>query len=319
MRVLVTGVSGFVGGAVHRRLLADPDREVLGVARTPLDRPQTQVLDLERPADLAALDWPADVVIHAAARVGPWGPTHRFHAQNVLATRHLLDWAARRPRPPRVVHVSTSSVHYTRHDQLGIREDDPLPRPLNAYVRTKAEAETLVRGYPGEWVVLRPRAVVGPGDTTLLPQVLAAAARGALPRVRRTPPAVGDLVDIDTLVTYLLRAAEHPDASGQVLAVTNGQPVDLQATLHRVLRDLGLPEPRRSVGRRTALAAAALTETVWRLARRPGEPPLTRFAVLLLTTSKTFDVSRCRALLGGPEVDLETSLRRLVAAHRETP
>ncbi len=318
MKVLVTGVSGFVGGAVHARLLADPRHQVLGVSRRPGGLPDTAAVDLELPVGAQLpLDWHPDVIIHAAARVSPWGPDHRFVAQNVTATAHLLRWAEQLPERPRVVHISTSSVYYTGRDQLGLRESDPLPQvPINAYAATKAASEELVRAYAGPWVILRPRAVIGPGDTQLLPRVLDAAARGLLPALRRDPPAVGDLVDIDTLVTYLLRAASRDAVVGQTINVTNGEPVDLQATLHQVLHRVGLPTPTRSVSPGQARAAAAAVEGWWRLTRRRGEPPITRYGITVLTVSTTFDVTLCRQLLGLPEHTLSEAIDRVVAHHR---
>lgn len=319
--MLVTGASGFVGGALLRRLAAEGGHDAVGLSRRPpAEATGTRwcAADLERalgpqlPADLAG--WQPEVVVHAAARVSPWGPPARFVAQNVTATQHLLDWAAALPQPPRVVHVSTSSVHYTSHDQLGIREDDPLPaRPINAYAATKRAAEDLVRGYAGPWVVLRPRAVIGPGDTHLLPRVLDAARRGALPAIVRDPPAMGDLVDIDTLVGYLLRAATTPEALGRTINVSNGEPVDLQATVLSLLGRLGLPAPTRRVRPAAAMAAAAALEALWRAGRRAEEPPITRYGVTVFTVSKTFDVTACRTLLGPPERTLAEAIELVVA------
>jgi nucleoside-diphosphate-sugar epimerase len=325
LRVLITGASGFVGGALLQRLAGDSAFAALGLGRRAVPREDYRMLDLAS-ADalqrLAELDFQPDVIVHAAARSSPWGTRAEFERENVDTTRTVIDYATREPSRPRVVFVSTASVLYTAGDQLDV-PDDALagPRFVSEYAASKHAAELVVRQYPGEWVVLRPRAVFGPGDTTLLPRLVDAARRGALPRFRtgRAGPAMSDLVYIDTLVDHLVASIGLPSVVGQTVVVTNGDPVPLQQTVFSLLDRLGIPRPRRTVSRRVALAAASITEAAWRLGRRSGEPPITRYSVIVYAFSKTFDARRCRELFGTPTVSLQEGLDRVVAsleAHR---
>ena len=60
-------------------------------------------------------------------------------------------------------------------------------------------------------MILRPRAVFGPGDTVLFPRVLTAARKGRLPLlVSDGPPPQGDVIYIDNLCHYMLQAATRP-------------------------------------------------------------------------------------------------------------
>ncbi|QJU53890.1 NAD-dependent epimerase/dehydratase family protein [Herbiconiux sp. KACC 21604] len=323
-RVLVTGASGFVGGALLERLRHDPSFAVRGTGRRRLDDELYRSVDLTSSTaaeELAALaPFEPDVIVHAAARSAPWGTAAEFTAENVEATRAVVRYAVGLDQAPRLVFVSTASVLYEARDQLLLRDDAPLPaRFVNRYAATKAEAEEVVRGYRGEWVVLRPRAVFGPGDTTLYPRLAALAERGRLPRFGEPHdrPVLSDLVYIDTLVEYLVRALTADGVPGRTLAVTNAQPVPLQATLARILTGAGLPAPTRIVSRRVALAAATAVETAWRVLRRRGEPPITRYSIIVSAFSKTFDVSPCLALLGPPAVTLDEGIERFVASLRE--
>jgi nucleoside-diphosphate-sugar epimerase len=65
---------------------------------------------------------------------------------------------------------------------------------VNAYAETKAMGEALVRTYEGPWVIVRPRAVFGPGDTVLFPRILAAAAVDGCRFHQRRPARPGDLI-----------------------------------------------------------------------------------------------------------------------------
>ena len=315
-RILVTGASGFVGGAFMRRFAASDDVALFGVARRPSDLANYAQVDLTRAFDLP---FEADVVIHAAARASPWGTQREFHLQNVVATRNVVDWCERHGRP-RLVYVSSSSVFYRDAHQVGMTEDSPIgPAFVNAYAATKFAGEQVVRGYRGEHVVMRPRAVFGPGDTVLFPRIVEAARRGKLPLfVGQDRPVVGDLIYIDVLCDYLLAAATSPSASGSY-NLTNDEPVELQPLLLDVLERLGIERPTRRVRVSTAMRAAGLTEAVYRLLRLRGEPPLTRFGVGVFAYSKTFDVSRALAAFGPPSVSVNEGIERFVAWQKGRP
>lgn len=313
MRILITGASGFVGGAFLQRHATEPGLELLGVARRPSPHPNYTQRDLSQPFDLP---FKPDVVIHAAALASPWGTRAQYERQNVETTRQVIDFC-RRNGHPRLLYISTSAVFYTESHQYELHEESPIgPGFVNEYARTKAAGEQLLQAYEGERCVLRPRAVFGPGDTVLFPRVIEAARKGALPVFTgQDRPVMGDLVYIDTLTDYLMRAARAPQLAPSY-NLTNAQPVDLQALLHHVLAELDLPKPRRSVRVKTALRAATALEAIWRVLRLGGEPPATRFGVGVFAYSKTFDPSRTLADLGPPSVSMDEGVRRFIQWQR---
>ena len=314
MRMLLTGSNGFVGGhiaAAARR----HGWTVLGLGRQPA--PATAVdqyvrHDLGEPL---TLNEAVDVVVHCAALASPWAPPEAYQRANVDATRNVLDWAEGHGIPP-VHFVSSSSVFYTAADQLNLTEQSPIPAPadqLNAYSRTKLAGERLVGRYPGAWSVLRPRAVFGPGDTVLLPRVVAAARAGRLPHfVRRDrAPVLVDLTHVEVVAGYVCEAVAR-GVTGPV-NLTNGEPVQLYPFLFSLLDDLGVPRPRRHVSVGMAMALARASEIVSARLMNYAEPPITTFGVAMFAYSKTFDITHCRALLGEPAMSIEAGRRDLVA------
>jgi nucleoside-diphosphate-sugar epimerase len=188
---------------------------------------------------------------------------------------------------------------------------------VNAYAATKYAGEELVRRYPGSWVIVRPRAVFGPGDTVLFPRILTAARAGKLPIFATSgAPAMGDLIYIDTLVDYLIALATRDDVTG-CYNLTNNQPVAIQSFLLDVLARVGLPAPTRRVSVRTAMAAARATELLYRVFGLSGEPPVTRYGVGVFAWSKTLDVSRALRDLGPPSVSIEQGTEAFVRWQRE--
>ncbi len=313
MQILVTGASGFVGGAFMRRFASRTDLDLIGLGRRASDLTQYHRVDLAQTFDLPLAP---DVVIHAAARASPWGTRREFETQNVAATKHVIDYC-RRHGHPRLVYISSSSVFYRDAHQYNLTESSPIgPQFVNEYAATKYRGEELLRSYEGESVVLRPRAVFGPGDTVLFPRVLAAARKGVLPLfIGSDETVMGDLIYIDVLSDYLLQAATRPAISGSY-NLTNAEPVPLQSLLLDVLARLGLPAPTRRVRISTAMRAAGALEWVYRALRLTGEPPLTRFGVGVFAYSKTFDVSRALADLGRPSLTLSDGVDRFVEWQR---
>jgi nucleoside-diphosphate-sugar epimerase len=305
MKILVTGTSGFVGGAVGR-YLRSRGHHVTGLSRR---SPRIEAADIAVAHDLArgVPDLQHfDTVIHAAALSAPWGRPAAFDAANVEATRHVLALAAR--SKGRVILISSSSVLYQLGDQEGLAEAPaPDTPPVNDYARTKRAAEVLTAAYPGPWVILRPRAVYGVGDTVLFPRIARAARLRLLPRFRMEVPARGDLVSIDTLVRQVARAVEG-EARGIFHLIDPG-PVGIEDFVTKVLARVGLPGPSLTIGVDRARQAAAAFET---LSRWTGwwEPPVTRFGIEVFTATKTFQDTRTRAHLGLPDVPTDLAVER---------
>ena len=320
MRVLVTGSNGFVGSRIATLLRARGDF-VIGLGRSPVAASavnQYRCHDLTQPLTFTE---PVDAVVHCAALASPWARPAAYQRTNVDGTRHVLDYCARHGHP-HLVYISSSSVFYRAADQFDLTEESPIPadaEQLNEYSRTKRQGERLVQAYAGPWAVLRPRAVFGPGDTVIFPRILRAAAAGQLPLLHRADgkTAVGDLIYIDTLATYVLAALDRR-FEGE-LNLTNNQPVVIQDFLIDLLGRLGYPVPRRRLPVAWAMRLARLAE--WMSAGLLGyrEPPLTRFGVAVFAYSKTFDVRKCLAALGPPAVSVEEGLTRFVAWWQQQP
>ena len=108
------------------------------------------------------------------------------------------------------------------------------------YSRTKRAGERLVEGYAGMSTIIRPRAVFGPGDTVLLPRLIAAARKGQLPLFTRPDgdDVQCDLTDVDTTAHAILTAVAAFEASATSLISTfTTRTAGLPAT-ERVIPDL---------------------------------------------------------------------------------
>jgi UDP-glucuronate 4-epimerase len=163
LRVVVTGVAGFIGSHLSERLLA-AGHEVVGIdcftdyyerARKEQnldksrshDRFHFEAADLVD-ADLAPLLDGADVVYHLAGQPGvrpSWGNQFdRYVRDNVIATQRLLE-ALKDAPIKRFLFAGSSSV-YGDAERFPTKET-ALPRPLSPYGVTKLAAEHLTNLY----------------------------------------------------------------------------------------------------------------------------------------------------------------------------
>lgn len=322
-RVFVTGGSGFVGGALIRRLVAE-GAEVRALARSAASVEAVTGLgavavrgDLEDRGALRSGAEGCDVVVHAAAKVEDFGDPDAFHRVNVEGTRNAVD-AARAAGVARFVHVGTEAALMAGAPLRGVDESAPLrPDSPVLYSRTKAQAEAIVvrSAEPGVFttVSIRPRLVWGPGDTTVLPQVADAVRAGRFAWVGGGHH-LTDTTHVDNVVEGLLLGARRGRA-GRAYFVTDGPPVEFRAFVTALLRTQGLEPPDRTIPQPVAAAAAIGAEAAWRLLRRPGSPPLTRFALWAMSQECTLDTTRARDELGyAPVITREDGLAQLAEA-----
>lgn len=174
MRVLVTGGSGVMGVRTITELLRRGHDVVLLTRHARSDARQWDAGvvprpgDVTRPASIRGAAEQCDVVLHLVGIVGERDAA-TFDAVNVGGTANMLEEAAR-AGVRRFVYVSS----------LGATAGN------SRYHRSKVRAEALTRAFPGEWVIVRPGNVYGPGDGQL--SLLLRLVRGPSPIV----PRVGD-------------------------------------------------------------------------------------------------------------------------------
>jgi nucleoside-diphosphate-sugar epimerase len=145
-------------------------------------------------------------------------------------------------------------------------------------------------------VVLRPHIVYGPGDTTLLPRVLAAR-RGGRSRSSADGTQRVSATHVDNLA-HAVDARARGAGEGGAFNVADAEPVPLATLVTGLLARLG--RPTRLVPLPPALAWGAAAAAEWvhgALGARRG-PRLTRYAVRQLAREHTLDLSRARAALG---------------------
>jgi 2-alkyl-3-oxoalkanoate reductase len=343
MHALVTGGGGFLGGYIITSLIARGDR-VRSFGRGEYPQLSAQGVDVVRGdlcnrASVLAACRDVDCVFHAAAMPGISMQAGVYEAVNYVGTENVL-YACREAGVPRLVYTSSPSVVFAGRDQSGIDESTPydfewLESNRAYYSLSKARAEQAVLRANDDRLktcALRPHLIWGPGDTHLIPRLIARARSGRLRRV-------GDgtnLVDVtfveNAADAHLLaadalggrRPAVDPRAGsgdprttatlpgGKAYFISQGDPVNCWRWIDEVLALVDLPLVAKSVSFETASRVGGACEAAYRLLRLKGEPPMTRFLAAQLATSHWFDISAARRDLGYvPRVSTAEGMRRL--------
>ena len=323
MTILVTGGGGFIGRSIVRALL-DRDEAVRVLCRGDYPDLRQWGVELHR-GDIRDRDTVSravegcDGVFHTAAILDLWGRYDDFFAINTLGTRHVME-ACRKHRVPKLVYTSTPSVVHAGDAVSGVDESAPYATHFEAhYPATKALAEQEVLAADADTlstVAIRPHLVWGPGDTSVLPRLVARAKAGRLRMVG--PPQRIDTTYIDNAVAAHLsayhRLAPGSPIAGRAYFITQDEPLEARKFINDMLDAAGLPPVTRTTPARVARSAAAVAEGVWKALRLRSEPPVTRFLVSQLSTAHWYDISAARRDLGyEPQVSYSEGMVRLKA------
>jgi UDP-glucuronate 4-epimerase len=314
MRLLVTGIAGFIGSHLTERLLArghevtgldnfDPfyDRRVKEANLADLGRDPPLVIEGDI-LDAALLDRilaPArfDAVVHLAALAGV-GPSVRAPARyqrvNVEGTAVLVEAMARHG-VTRMVFASSSSV-YGGNTKVPFDEEDRVDDPVSPYAASKRAAELVLRAARHttgiDVALLRYFTVYGPRQRPdmAIHAFCRAIDRGE-PVMLRGSGTSRDYTYIDDIITGTVAAVERVTPGYRIynLGGCHGTP------LEDLVQHLG--------------AALGKTPRIERVAELRGDVQHTLASV-----------ERARAELGyDPRVGIEEGIRRFVAWYRATP
>ena len=249
MKVLVTGGTGLVGKAAVDRLLEMGhtarllSRHAADDVRQWAEGVEAHDGDVSTDEGVRGAADGCDAVLHVAGIVAESPPEVTFEAVNVEGTRRLVQEAGR-AGVGRFVYVSS----------LGAERGE------SGYHRSKAAAEEVVRaGFSGEWLVVRPGNVYGPGDEVV----------SLLLKMVRTLPAVplvgkGDQpfqpVWVEDLGEALARSVESGAPSRVTLDLAGPETTTMSDLLDRLEKVTGRSPVRVPIPELLARAGTSAAE-----------------------------------------------------------
>jgi len=304
MKILLTGASGFLGYRTLEKLILLPDvLEIIATARTLLDyrtikhqKVTYKIGDLENDDFVNKITTGVDIIINTASLSSPWGKRQDFVIAN-LKTQENLIRAAKKNQISRFIYISSPSIYYTGKSRMNVKEDDKLPQKfVNEYARTKYEAEILLKNSGIPYVSLRPRALIGRGDSIIMPRLIKAFDQGRLKIIGDGKNLV-DLTSVSNVAdAIILSIFSNSNSINQAYNITNGEPVNLWDNIDFVLNELNKKLIKKKIPFFIVDSIAAIME-LKSIVTNQKEPTLTRYGVGTLAKSFTLDISKANLFL----------------------
>ncbi|RBP49626.1 NAD-dependent epimerase/dehydratase family protein [Arenicella xantha] len=320
-RVLVTGATGFTGGALAKKLVERGDHVVALVRKganiAPLEQLGVELVfgDITDADAVSKAAQGVQIIYHIAAVFRTAGhPDEYYEAVNIGGVKHVID-AARTHNVARTVHCSTIGVHGDI-EELPSNEESPF-NPGDIYQRTKLAGEQLFAkamddGLPGS--IFRPGAIYGPGDLRLL-KMFKQIKRGFFPLFGGGTN-LYHLSYIDDLTDGIILCGEHPNALGQRFILCSNEYGTLKDLAATIASQLGVKAPTFAPPIGPLMLAAKACEA---LCRPLGiDPPLHTRRVEFFVKSRAFDNSKAREMIGyQPKISTREGVKRTIKWYQD--
>jgi len=304
-KVLVTGATGFLGKYLVKQLMAD-GYQVLALGRNEKAGEELKNLgavfckgDFVNKAECEPFFKEVDYVIHAGALSTVWGKWEDFYNINVIGTKHISELCVEN-NVKRMVYISSPSIYSGKVHRFDIKEPEvDSKNKLNYYIKSKILAEEVIKDFQQKGlytVVIRPRGLIGVGDTSLMPRILKANKKIGIPLFNNGENYV-DITCVENVAYASSLCIKAENIAGEVFNISNGEPMQFKKILEMFLEAIGEEPHYFKLPFGLIYGAATILEMIYKVFHIKGEPALTRYTICTLAFSQTLDISKAKEKL----------------------
>lgn len=234
MKICVTGITGFVGGAAAN-YFANKGHTVMGIGRKeqlPAHiNPGCNYIKSDITKPLKPFE--ADVIIHAAGLASDIANYDLLFATNVVGTHNVLKASE---SASCFIYISSSSVYHFNSPVATEKDGGKNFNLLSAYGKTKFLAEKLILNSPviKNTYILRPRAIYGTHDSVLLPRLLKLVRKNTLVLPENLTKNIS-LTHIDNLLAAIDSCVSKQTSTNMIINVADNEIYDLNHILTTLL------------------------------------------------------------------------------------
>ena len=326
MKVLITGLTGFIAAHLAQELLKKNSYELVGTFR---DRQKAlmyekQVIemrkaDLLKPDSLKGITKDIDVIVHLAGLMRFHDPWDSLYNHNVKATQIIAADALQNG----IQHFIYSSSTEAIGPVTSIPGDETSPyNPTYDYGKTKQLAEQWLKnqqktaGLP--LTILRPTGVYGPGDI----YVTLSTVRAVAQRKLRILPGKGDslihFTYVDDVTQGFQRTIEKPEQSlGETFLLASDEYTTYKEMFTIVANLLDVPPPTRSIP--MTLAKAYLSFIQWNNKRKGIDDFVMHTSLIdTMKTNRAYSNEKAKKILGfAPRYSYRNGMKKTLEWYKE--
>ena len=316
-KVLVTGATGFLGKYLIEELLNN-DYDVIAHGRKEnvlnniKEKYNAQILKCSLD-EIKNIELNVDYVIHAAALSTVWGKWKDFYNSNVIGTENVINFC-KKNNVKRLVYVSSPSIYSTKCDRLNINEEDfDKNNQLNFYIKSKILAENLINSIEDdklETVIIRPRGLLGIGDTSIIPRLIKANRKIGIPLFNDGRNIV-DITCVENVAAALRLAIESNNAVGRTYNITNGEPREFKNILEELFKQINEPPKYLKINLNLMYGVSSVIEFIYKLFHIYKEPMITKYNICTLGYSQTLNIEKAKKDLNYiPKMTLSEGIKK---------
>ncbi|KAF1953999.1 C-3 sterol dehydrogenase/C-4 decarboxylase-like protein [Byssothecium circinans] len=337
IKVLITGGTGFLGSAIVQAFLSLSNPSEYNITAIDINPPslgtqsfsqvryvRANVLQREELKRVFEEARP-DVVVHTVGVYATVAERYALKGKvcetifevNVEGTRNVVEMA-QEVGVKALVYTSSVTVVLDELEKgfKNVDETWPTGRATTAYGQSKTIAESLVlaANTPSfSTCALRPSAIFGPNDPTLIPAIHSLIARGETPFIIGSDTNLQDYVFVNNVADAHVLAVRNllgpATAAGHAFFITNGEPVSLRSICMVIWKEFGhVPPFEVRIPERLAWWMGLGAEWWSWVSRSRGT--FSRGAILDVTMDRYCSIQKARRILGyKPKVGLPEAFR----------
>jgi nucleoside-diphosphate-sugar epimerase len=322
-KLLVTGGTGFTGGYLVRRLVANGN-SVRALVRSPEKGKALADLgvemvqgDVTNPASLRKAMEGVEMVYHIAGAFRQEKISDKKMWEiNCHGVQNMLDAAVAAGTVQRFVHCSTIGVHGDIKDPPAT-EDTPYA-PGDVYQESKAGGEKIAFEYMKQGklpvAIFRPGGIYGPGDMRFLK--LFRSIKNKRFVMIGSGEVLYSLIYIDDLVEGIILCGTHPKAINNIYILTGEPALTLNQFTAIIAEVLGARLPMWHIPFKPVYITSYICEKVFKFFGL--EPPIYRRRVDFFRKDRSFSLSKARSELNfEPKVGVKDGLTRTACWYKE--
>ena len=326
MKVLITGITGFLGARLAEHLSSKPQYELIGTYRDKkkASRFEKQGIeirqaDLLKPESLRNITRNVDVIVHLAGLMRFHDPFDRLYHHNVKATQIIADDALRHDVQHFIYGSSTEAIGPV----TTVPGDETSPcHPTYDYGKTKQLAELWLNEKQHTTnlplTILRPTGIYGPGDRYVTLSTVRAVANKKLRRLPGKGDTVIHFTYVDDVCQGIQKTIEKPTrAIGQTFILASDASITYKDMFTIIADFVDVPPPSGSIP--MSLAKAYLAVVQWNNTRKGIDDFVMHTSLIdTMRTNRAYSNAKAKRILGfSPQYDYPQGMKKTIEWYKE--